>query len=310
MIGRLFLLVISIFFFPMLFCLWVIPQNGILQSKNHTIPFEFNNRSYRLHIPSSYSGETMPLVIALHGRGMPAWLMELNSGWSRKADKEHFIVAYPNGVKDIDGGQQSFNAGFCCGSAMEEGHDDVGFVKAVIADVENQYSVDPKRIYVTGFSNGAMLAYKFAEEETDMVAAVGIVSGALSLEDGSASLAVPKTVVPIIMMHGKNDETIPYGGGHGKNNDISFSSFKDAVVFWVNNNKCELIPKKDLLNGVVFSKEVYTNCQKDADVVAITINDGTHAWFGGLQEAYKNLTLSNIKATDEIWSFFAKQIKQ
>jgi polyhydroxybutyrate depolymerase len=310
MIGRFCLLTLSIFFFPTLFCLWVIPQNGILQSKNRIVSFEFNKRTYRLHVPSSYTGEAMPLVIALHGRGMPAWLMELNSGWSKKADKERFIVAYPDGVKDINGGQQSFNAGFCCGSAMEEGHNDTGFINTVIADISKDYSIDTRRIYITGFSNGAMLAYKYAEEQTDILAAAGIVSGSIALQDTISNIPSPKNSLPIIIMHGKNDETIPYIGGRGKNNSVPFASFQDAVNFWVTNNRCEPTPKQDLLNGVVFTKDIYTNCQNDADVVAITINDGTHAWVGGLQEAYKNLTISNIKATDEIWSFFAKQSRK
>src|SRR3546814_14133819 len=76
--------------------------------------------------------------------------MEEQTGLDAVADQHDFIVVYPDGVG------RAWNAGSCCAKPMKEKIDDVGFVRAVIADVKHRYKIDATRIYGTGFSNGAM----------------------------------------------------------------------------------------------------------------------------------------------------------
>ncbi len=92
----------------------------------------------------------------MHGGGGSAENIENVTGFSSEADKEGFIVVYPEGV---DG---SWNSGYCCGSALNMQVDDVGFILKIIGDVESSHNIDKNRIYATGFSNGAMMSYTLA----------------------------------------------------------------------------------------------------------------------------------------------------
>ena len=115
-------------------------------------------RSYLLHVPTGYqAGRDYPLVVVLHGAFSTAKEMEDWTGWSALADREGFIVAYPEGGWGILGFLQHWNAGHCCGKAADEGEDDVGFVALVVEDAARRVKVDAARVYVTGFSNGGML---------------------------------------------------------------------------------------------------------------------------------------------------------
>ena len=90
-------------------------------------------RSYRLHIPAHYSpSEAMPLVVVIHGAFDTAEGIEKVSGFSELADREKFLVLYPNGI-GIMGWLQHWNAGHCCGKAAADGIDDVGFIAAAMA---------------------------------------------------------------------------------------------------------------------------------------------------------------------------------
>jgi polyhydroxybutyrate depolymerase len=74
------------------------------------------------------------------------------------------VVAFPEGS-----GRSllSWTAGDCCGEAREHGVDDVGFVVAVLGDVARHWPLDRTRVYVTGHSNGAMMAYRVAAEVSE-----------------------------------------------------------------------------------------------------------------------------------------------
>ena len=125
-------------------------------------------REYVLHIPEGYdSGRPTPMVLAFHGIGLNAAEMDRISGFSRQADASGFVVVFPNGT----GTQKSWNGGHCCGEAAKNNVDDVGFVRALIQEVSSLISIDSKRVYATGFSNGAILAYRLACELSDKIAA-------------------------------------------------------------------------------------------------------------------------------------------
>ena len=130
--------------------------------------------------PNYRKGEKLPLVIALHGGGGNAQNMEMMSGFSEKADKENFAVVYPNGSGRISNNiLLTWNAEGCCQYAAENKIDDVGFISALIDKLVGDYGIDSKRIYATGFSNGAMMSFKLGEKIPDKIAAIAPVSGAI-----------------------------------------------------------------------------------------------------------------------------------
>jgi polyhydroxybutyrate depolymerase len=107
-------------------------------------------REYELHVPPGYSGAPVPLVVDLHGWGVGSTAQSNFSGFREKSDLEGFLVAWPQGLGDLP----SWNAGECCGFAVQNDIDDVGFARAVVADVAARTAIDSSRVYATGQSNG------------------------------------------------------------------------------------------------------------------------------------------------------------
>lgn len=104
--------------------------------------------------PAQHNGR-LPLVLVLHGGGGNAAVAENMTGFTEKAAKEGFIVVYPEGSSRFKDKLLTWNAGHCCGYAMHNRVNDVGFINALLDKLIQDYPVDPKRIYATGMSNGA-----------------------------------------------------------------------------------------------------------------------------------------------------------
>ena len=121
----------------------------------------------------------MPLVVVLHGGGGNAENIEEVTGFSEKADEEGFIVVYPDGSGRLDRYLLTWNAGFCCGYALENNIDDVGFIRALIEYLQEKYAINRNMIYVTGISNGGMMSYRLGAELSDIVAAIAPVAGSI-----------------------------------------------------------------------------------------------------------------------------------
>jgi polyhydroxybutyrate depolymerase len=130
------------------------------------------NRSYDIHIPSSYDGLTsVPLVLDFHGFGSNKEQQALISGFIEKSGEEGFIVVHPQGF------QNSWNSEFiCCGSALDENIDDEGFTRAIVDEISGALNIDRGRVYATGLSDGGAFSHFLACEAADVFAAVAPVS--------------------------------------------------------------------------------------------------------------------------------------
>jgi polyhydroxybutyrate depolymerase len=151
------------------------------------------------------------------------------SGFNEVADQNGFIVVYPNGTsllsEDI---LLTWNGGTCCGYAQEKNVDDVGFVRAIVPDLQSLVIIDAKRIYATGMSNGGILSHRLACEAADLFAAIAPVSGTLNF-----SPCNPSRPISVIEFHGTGDQHIPYHGGFGSKSlvNVDFASVQDSVGF-------------------------------------------------------------------------------
>jgi polyhydroxybutyrate depolymerase len=276
----------------------------------YNLNFDGMERSYLVHIPPQYNNSTpMPLVIVLHGGGGSAENIEKVTGFSQKADEEGFIVVYPQGV----GG--TWNAGYCCGQAMTNQIDDVGFILKVISDVESREKINGSRIYVTGFSNGAMMSYRLASEASSTFAAVGPVSGSIGGKaTANSSLYMqqtPSQPVSVIAFHGTDDQHVLYNGGHG--NDTTGTridlSVNDSILFWVNADNCSSNPLMENIASNV-TRKTYVGGSNGTEVVLYTIIGGGHAWPGGEKASLSgDEPTQEISATDVIWEFFKSHPK-
>lgn len=280
------------------------------KSKEKVIEHDGLLRKYRLHVPQGYfPKDSYPLVVALHGFSENARIMELKTGLSRKADQEGFFVVYPYGTQEKRFAPYSWNSEFCCGYALDQGLDDIGFISKVIDEVSAKYSIDKNRVYIAGFSNGAMMAQQYALKKPYKVSALAVVSGAVGgmHEDDEEFEWLDQSGVPIptVIFHGRDDAVIPFDGGTGSTQVFEFTGAYDVVNLWLYNNKCSKYPT-EISKIDDATKEIYADCESDARVVFYAL-DAKHNWPGGIQEFVKNLSGSNLRATDIIWEFFSSK---
>ncbi|MEO8876102.1 MAG: PHB depolymerase family esterase, partial [Polyangiaceae bacterium] len=130
------------------------------------------SRDAILHVPAKYD-PTKPteLVLNFHGFTSNAAEQVILTRMNRAADDRNIIVAYPDGVG------ASWNAGDCCGDSWTDSIDDVAFTKALLAKLEGDYCVDPKRVYAAGFSNGGFFSHRLGCEMSNVFGAIAPVSG-------------------------------------------------------------------------------------------------------------------------------------
>src|SRR5258708_33632833 len=151
-----------------------------------TIKVDGIERTYRLHVPPGKPANPMALVMVLHGGGGSGSTTDKHTHLSAEADKQHFIVAYPDGsgrarpfLNAVGKGEfLTWNAGDCCAYAMDHRVDDVAFLRAMVAAIARELPVDSHRVCAAGISNGGMMSYRLACEASDLVAAGGVVSRA------------------------------------------------------------------------------------------------------------------------------------
>lgn len=192
-------------------------------TSKHTIPMGDWNRPYLLHLPPQReAGAPLPLIVALHGGLNDSEYVREQSGLDATADRHGYAVAYPDGLLG------TWNAGACCWFARWTGVDDVAFLDKLIDTLVRQGVADPRRVFVTGFSNGGGMAYRYACERSDRIAGIAVVSGALAIG------CTPRTPVSVLAFHGTWDPSVPYTGGGNMDADVHFPFIPVQVVmeFW------------------------------------------------------------------------------
>jgi polyhydroxybutyrate depolymerase len=271
-------------------------------------------RFYRVHVPLAYDSSTsLPLVIVIHGAFDNAKGIEKISGFSQIADRENFIVLYPEGI-GIFGYLQHWNAGHCCGKAADDKIDDSEYLAKAIWDVSNRLSIDQNRIYMVGFSNGGMMTYRFAAEHTEMLAAAAPIAasigGRANADTTEWLIPKPNKPLPILIIHGMDDDDVPFGGGISKHRkgERTYFSVEDSVKFWIEANGCKDEPAfSSSFNGAV-QVQKWGNCKNSSPAVLCKIDGWGHVWPGPYFTANLSATdpLLNFDAAEIIWQFFNK----
>lgn len=255
-------------------------------------------RTYTVNLPPNYyESSGFSLVLALHGGGGSGTQFESTNKLTEKANTAGFIVVYPDGTGTIN----TWNADRCCGTAMNNKVDDVKFISNLIDKLTATYKINAKKVYATGHSNGGMLSYRLACELSNKIAAIAP-NGCTMVMSTPCNAARP---VPILHMHSKLDQHVPYLGGYGNGvTGISTPSLDSVFTVWSTRNTCTN-PKQ-----VVFSNDKYTvtkwlSCTSNASIHYYLTNDGGHGWPGGLPGGPNSDTPSTaINANDLLWEFF------
>jgi polyhydroxybutyrate depolymerase len=281
----------------------------------HSVAFKGTDRTFRVFAPDGAAGDArqtpappLPVVLAIHGGGTNGETMARYSGLSEKASKAGFIVVYPDGTGRLPR-VLTWNSGGCCGYAQARGIDDVGFLREVVAFIIRTYNGDPARVYATGISNGAMMAYRMAIEAPDIIAAVAAVAGTLDVDP--ALVKVPK---PILHFHGTEDEFVPWNGGRGPKTSLGnkHRSVPETIAAWVRVDGANPQPESVTLpdkakDGTVVIRHDYAPKPGGFEVILYEIRGAGHTWPGRARGGrLLGKATANIDANDIIWEFFSR----
>jgi len=267
-------------------------------------------RSYLVRAPGELAIDDgrIPLVLVLHGGGGNADNAERMTGFTGKASRENFIVAYPEGSGRRKHKRLTWNAGHCCGYAMNKRIDDVGFIRALIDKLIESYPVDPKRIYATGMSNGGMMTHRLGIALSSKFAAIAPVVATLFGDEKG-----PKYPLSAIMINGKLDKSVPYQGGPPGGrfprawDGTQAKPALEQAAFWASVNGCATGPVKD--DHGAFTLWQY-QCPSGRAVELYLVNDNGHAWPGGQKGSWiGDQPSTSLSATDVIWDFFKAHAK-
>jgi len=291
-------------------------SEAIAATRPHTVQVGTQSRSYRLHVPPKVDVQrALPLVLVFHGGGGTPEQIERESRFSELADREGFAVAYPAGYR------RSWNDGR--GSeviaAQRDGVDDVAFVSALIDDVAAQRRIDPKRIYATGISNGAMFSQQLAVALSTRIAAIASVAG--GMPQPLLARFAPQAPVSVLVVHGSLDPLVPYGGGDVK----VLGGARGRVVGaeetarrWSEFDGCGPVAAAEEVTATVGNEACgtmrvsYPHCGNATGVVLLRLNGGGHTWPGGSQYLPERLVGKVCRELDGaalIWDFFKQHPK-
>jgi polyhydroxybutyrate depolymerase len=261
-------------------------------------------RRYILYLPSTWHrGRPAPLVLVFHSGGGRASGIAPHTGFSRLAEREGFVVAYPQGL----------NGRWNDGRGYAATHDDVGFVRALLDTLERELSIDPRRVYATGISNGAMFAYRLACDLPGVFAAVAPVAGAMPAD--LAPACAHTQPMSVLAFQGTADPLMPYAGGGVARRRGRVLSAERSIAFWATTSGCAAAPVTTeepdrVTDGTRVRRTVYGACREGRAVELYTIEGGGHTWPGGppVGGAVGRVT-REVDGTAVIWAFFAEHPK-
>ena len=302
-------------FFPALFlllsaCSWI----QIIDGADNELYLYHDDikRRYDVYLPEGYNEITpSPVVIYLHGGGGNVDGAR-NDGWVETADRNGFVLVSPAGTGTDPKRLLTWNAGSwpggtCCGYAYEQDIDDVGFIAQLIETLPTKFNIDTNRIYITGISNGGMLAYRLTCELADKIAAVAAVAPP-AIPEGCK----PSRPVPVMHIHGTADPCVPYDGGPGGKciRDSNLFETPGALAMsdaWRTMYACAAEPTVTYARGNATCQN-YSPCLGVAQFTLCTIEGGGHTWPDGPQylperlvgPAYSDMT------NKQVWDFLSQ----
>jgi polyhydroxybutyrate depolymerase len=248
-----------------------------------------------------------PLVLAFHGGQTHPELMRRFSGLDEFAAAGRAVVVYPAGTgsrEDI----LTWNGGNCCGQALVDQVDDVGFARELLVAVAGRLPVDPRRIHATGMSNGAMMAYRLAAEMADRIASIAPVAGPLAL-----AAVAPSRPVPVLHFHGTLDQFTPLEGGVGRRSvtRVSHRPVLDGLLDWVRADGCPPEPRREPVpctdDGITVERFTWGPGRAGSEVVFYRLEGGGHTWPGRTPDSFfLGPSALSLDANALIWEFFAR----
>lgn len=259
-----------------------------------TVNVDGKERSYLMYVPSGYDGATaLPLLLVFHGFGSsPENIMAL-SDFNTLAEAEGFLVVYPRASEQ----PATWYNGVGLLRPVDDARD-LRFVDELLQAVQNQWCVDPQRVYAVGFSMGGGMAYRLACERAERFAAFGTVAGAFATIPGGCT---PQRPMPVMAIHGLLDRVVPFEGVRWL-----LPSVSDWVAQWAARNQCAPQPVlPPFTEGVRFSE-----CAEGVEVVLVTAPQAGHTWPGtprpNRASRLGGQDDGSVAATPLLWGFLSR----
>lgn len=220
-----------------------------------------------------------PLIVLLHGYGSSGVQQNGYMRVGELVNRYGFLLATPDGTQESAGRNARFwSASDACCNFYANELDDSAYVLDIINTVKAQYSVDDRRVYLIGHSNGGFMSYRTAHEHSDVIAGIASLAGA----EATVAQPAPEHPVHILQIHGTADGTIAYDGGEIQGN--LYPGAEETVNRWAQYNGCSaegvVTAQLDLdvsLDGLDTTVTRYSNdCRPGGSVELWTITDGAH----------------------------------
>ena len=248
------------------------------ENKFYNLQVNGKTRSYLLYVPNNVRDST-PLVISLHGAGGTVTTTSHDPDFNSIADKDGFIVAYPQGLQTTFPGLGGMQAPGWTSTGEE--NFDTDFLKAVVEDIDSKYTLDRKRLYCCGFSNGGMMTYVMANTCSHIFAAFAAISG-----------------YPIneFHLHHTSWRPVPFLHIHGKADDfVKYSLVPNIIDNMVARNGANPVPTTTTKSGK-YTKNVYEAGEGGFPVIFYEIDGMGHSPFTNNTEVGSS--------SQTMWNFF------
>ena len=295
----------------------LMPESAPREPGRHKMSLKVDGleRSFIVHLPAGYDGKkSLPLVLMLHGGGGNAKATMWETGWADKADSAGFIAVFPNAAARNPNRRSSFalnpqlwNDGSERFYPDQKAVDDVHFLELLLDALAQSFAIDGKRVYLSGFSNGASMSFLAAARLPHKIAAIAPVAGACWINPG-----ILKPPVPMLYMTGSDDPLNLIDGGAPRlasgNSDAVRAKPKPPVMVSILKWVTALgLPTTPLASSSRQGVATMSYGEGAVEVRYVTVAGMGHTWAGGrslLPESMVGATSDRINATDYIWAFF------
>ncbi len=277
------------------------------QPSRHVLQHDGVERSYYLVTPQRIENQPLAAVIVLHGGGGNARSIMRATGFAEMALAERFIAVFPEGTGRLPN-VLTWNARHCCGYAMQKHVDDVGFIATLIDTLVREHGADPARVYVTGMSNGGLMAHQLGYRLPDRIAAIAPVAGGLFGDETALEYSTPGNTVSALIINGALDTSVPPAGGRSGGrfpaawDGHTLAPAGRQATFWAQAAGCEPHPITVTSNDSVLTQ---FSCPPGVSVSAYLLTSHRHEWPGGARGSIPGQRPSaGTNATKLIWAFF------
>jgi polyhydroxybutyrate depolymerase len=290
------------------------PEDAAAESKKVTLVVDGLKREYLIYAPRNVSGSLEPLIIVLHGTYGTGEKMEVGLGFDAYAQNKGFIVAYPDAYHRPGSRQTArWNDGRGTLPSSKEGVDDVKFIVNMVADISKRYPIDKSRVFVTGSSNGGIMAYRLGCETHGVFKSIAPEIGQVA--SSLASSCRPDSGLSVLSINGSADPIIPLDGGEVcKNVSKLFCeggvvlSREQSVRFFATADHCgpatSFSRASKVQDGTYVQQIDYPGCRA-SQVRSLVVQGMGHVWPPRRGQTHASGPSSqNLDATSEIVDFF------